>query len=310
MIFTGILTPLFAIIGYRDHLRISKWTSALWFELGWTVVIMVIDFIVTVGHSSIKTARKSLVTVSYFETIVLIIYGFVLISLVLLQHRKFPVVPIWEDSVHTVQWLESSAPAERGNPSTSPFPPGKGIIPPWQQEHDSQMNEKTFITSPTPYNGYVNAHPFWQDRMQRQAVLEDDMAYIVQRYGLEAEATHLKPTPSKSHKSKHSKKPSIRDLEISRPVPMASTVKRANTVAARTFEPTIHYAHRRGASVGSYDSLQRGPAPPRIHIAHSNLDVPMDVDVSYPESAVTAQRTLGRRSMALGSRTLASRTLV
>ncbi|KAG8867775.1 hypothetical protein FRC20_004898, partial [Serendipita sp. 405] len=179
MIFTGILTPLLAIIGYRDHLSISKWTSALWFELGWTVVIMVIEFVVTVAHSSVKTARKSLVAVSYFQTIVLIIYGLVLCGMVLLQHRKFPVVPIWEVSVHSVQWLESSAPAERSNPSAAPFSPGKGIIAPWQQPFTPGANEKTFVASPS---GYVNAHPFWQDRIQRQAVIEEDMAYIVQRY--------------------------------------------------------------------------------------------------------------------------------
>ncbi|KAG8826898.1 hypothetical protein FRC19_006771 [Serendipita sp. 401] len=301
MIFTGILTPLLAIIGYRDHLSISKWTSALWFELGWTVVIMVIEFVVTVAHSSVKTARKSLVAVSYFQTIVLIIYGLVLCGMVLLQHRKFPVVPIWEVSVHSVQWLESSAPAERSNPSAAPFSPGKGIIAPWQQPFTPGANEKTFVASPS---GYVNAHPFWQDRIQRQAVIEEDMAYIVQRYGLETEAAKLKPIPSKSQKSKHSKKPSIRDLEISRPVPMASTVKRANTLSSRNVEPTSRYAHRRGASVGSYDQLQRGAAPPRIHFVQPGLDVPVDVDVSYPEPAVTAQRALGNRSMGLASRTL------
>lgn len=138
-------------------------------------------------------------------------------------------------------------------------------------------------------DGYANAHPFWQERVQRQAVVEDDMAYIIQRYGLNLEADKLARQPTTG--GKHKRKGSIRDLEISRPVPVPSTVRRANTIASGFHGPLTRQGHQRAAP-----SLT-------IDLPRSNLDVP--VDVAPPAPAMTRIHVNAHtRSLGLAGRTL------
>lgn len=309
-ILTGTVSPILAIIGWRDHLPISRWTSKLSFELGWVMIIMLIDFIIAVGHSSVRGANKSLVAILYLETISVIIYALGLGGMILLQHRRFPQVAIWNVSVQSVQWLESAQPAERGNPTTPPATSGGGKIAPWQIYDDMQevkLDEKRTFASPTSMdNKYIGAHPFWQTQSDRNACIEDDMAYIVQRYGLDANTAQIKSNPSKT--SMHVKKPSVRNLEISRPLPAMTNLRRAQTLATRVPDQAGRYTHGRASSVGTYDRLYRGEpkAPLHLHIPSPTLDVPVDVEsVAYPDiSARNSRRTIGNPSMGLASRTL------
>jgi hypothetical protein len=307
-IFTGTLSPILAIIGWRDHLPISKWTSKLSFELGWVMTVMLIDFIIAVGHSSVRGANKSLIAILFLETISIILYALALGGMILLQHRRFPEVAVWDHSIQSVQWLESAQPAERGNPTTPPATSGGGKIAPWQiyeEMQDVKLDEKRAFASPaSPNNTYVGAHPIWQMHVDRQAGIEDDMAYIVQRYGLDANTAQLKTNTS--NPSKHAKKSSIRGLEISRPMPAVTNVRRAHTIATKVSGQTGRPTHGRTSSLGTYDHLYRGEPKPSLHLQVPTLDVPIDVESGmYPDgSPQVSQRMIGNRSLGLASRTL------
>jgi len=163
--------------------------------------------------------------------------------------------------------------------------------------------DSTFLPQSTlsPNAGYVNAHPFWQERVQRQVAADDDMTYIIQRYGLNIEADRLTAKNSKSSsQGKHGRKLSIRDRGISRSVPVASTVRRANTLAPNALTNHTRHGHQRGGS------LQARATPSlTLDIPHPTLDVP--VDVVPPEPAATRAIHINQTTRSLG---LAGRTLI
>lgn len=320
ILFTGVLAPLLALVGYRDQIRTSKFTSAIWFEFGWTSIIMVMDFSVAVAYSAIQDASKAMVGFTFVQTITMMIYILALGSLILLQHRTFPEMSVWKHSVQSVQWLRSSVIIDPSNP---PAPPrvcmtsgdGKGqpIIPPWDHHYDDmheiKLDGPNYAAGPmAPESNYVNAHPFWQARVQRQAVAEEDMAYIVQRYGLNIEANKMKPQFSKPVGSGHVKRPSIRGLEISRPVPVASTIRRANTLTTPGTEFPRRYKHQHTGSMDTWDRpIRRGPPTSlRVQIPStaSGIDVPEDVLAMPAPTARIIHPNPATRSLGLASRTL------
>jgi hypothetical protein len=318
ILFTGVLAPLLALVGSRDHIRTSKFTSAMWFEFGWTLVIMVIDLTIAVAYSTIQDASKVMVGFTFVETITMMIYILALGGLILLQHHRFPELSVWKHSVQSVQWLRSSVFIDPSNP---PAPPrlcvtmgeGKGepIIPPWDHHYDDMHEIKLDSNSPIyPENSYVSAHPFWQAQVQRQVVAEEDMAYVVQRYGLNVEANKMKPHFSKPAGSGHVKRPSIRGLEISRPVPVASTVRRANTLTTLSSEFPLRYKHQHTGSMDTWDRpIRRGPPTAlrvKIPSTASGIDVPEDVlslSAPVPAARITHPKPV-TRSLGLASRTL------
>ncbi|CAG8709117.1 9512_t:CDS:1 [Acaulospora colombiana] len=226
-------------------------------------------------------------------------------------------MPVWKLSVHAVQWLRSSAPKDPVRPLTPTrvtVMDKEGniqtIIPPWEHKFDGEgegdmqdvkIPEPTYITGlSSPDNTYVNAHPFWQERVQRQAIADDDMAYVVQRYGLNLRAEKLETKQPSARRGSHAKRPSIRELEISRPIPVASTIRRANTLATGQMGAPHRYQHQRGGSIDTYHrhSLQ-------LYSPNAALDVPDDVAPNpFPATRVIHPNPQTR---ALG---LAARTLV
>jgi hypothetical protein len=198
------------------------------------------------------------------------IYAAGLGAMVLLQHRKFPEVNIWRSSVHTVHWLRSSDTID----PLSPPPPGpvfvsaggghpKQFLAPWNRnsqfdiKHSDEKSKYSISPMlPTVHDG--DAHPFWQERVQRQATVEDNMAYVVERYGLAMDAPRPRP---QLKAGKHGRRPSIRDLDISRPIPVVTTVRRANTLASAQFDrevPARRYGHQRSGSMNTTNALERG----------------------------------------------------
>ena len=222
--------------------------------------------------------------------------------------------------MQSVRWLRSSTPIDPNLPPTPSrlrilITGGKtqAIIPPWEHHaddmHEIKLDEPKYaIGSSPPERSYVNAHPFWQERVQRQAAAEDDMAYMAQRYGLDFGTNKPKSQGNKSQRKSHTKRPSIRGLEISRPVPIPSTIRRANTVATATAEFPRRNKHQNTASLDTSDRPLRRPQPAFLRVqipsTASALDVPEDVSVAAPTTSVVypipATRSLG----------LASRTLV
>jgi len=313
---TGVLAPLLALVGYRDHIRTSKFTSAIWFEFAWTVIIMVIDFTVAVAYTAVQEdTSKVMIGFAFVQTVTMMLYTLALGGLILLQHHRFPELSVWKYSVQSIQWLRSAVIIDPSNPPAPPricITTGDGktqpIIPPWDHHYDDMHEIK--LSGPnsavSPEDSYVNAHPFWQARVQRQAVAEEDMAYIARRYGLNVPANKMKPLFSKPAGSGHAKRPSIRDLEISKPIPVASTVRRANTLTALATEyPRLH-KHQHTGSMDNWDRPIRRAPPPFLRVqipsTASAIDVPEDVleipdPVVYP---IPPTRPLG----------LASRTLV
>lgn len=306
LIVIGVLIPIFAIIGYRDRIRTSKVTSAIWFEHGWCTVFMVVDFVIAVAQSSIKGASKTAIALTWLQTVALMVYTIGLSALILLQHKKFPDVAVWKSSVQSVQWLRSSETIDTSvPPSPSAFPDSNRAKAPWEIYTDDMQEIKLGGPNPaknafSPEPNYVGAHPFWQEHVQRRAVLEDDMAYIIQRYGLNVEAE--KRLSNKPNGTKHAKRPSIRDLEISKPIPVASTIRRANTLAGNLSGAPRRFGHQRGESLQTTHVMP----PLRLDIPKSNLDVPVDA-ISIPETAATTKTSkinTGTRSLGLAGRTL------
>jgi hypothetical protein len=315
---TGALAPLLALVSYRDHIRTSKFTSAIWFEFAWTAIIMVIDFSVAVAYSTIQDASKVMIGFAFVQTATMMVYTLALGGLIILQHHRFPELSVWKYSVQSIQWLRSAVIVDPSNPPAPPrifITAGDGksqpVIPPWDHHYDDmheiKLDGSKYAASPTsPEDNYVNAHPFWQARVQRQAVAEDDMGYVVRRYGLNVEANKMKPHFNKPAKSGHAKRPSIRGLEISKPVPIPSTVRRANTLTALTTEIPRRNRHQNASSMDTWDRPIRRAPPPFLRVqipsTASAIDVPEDVldipdPVAYP---IPTTRPLG----------LASRTLV
>jgi hypothetical protein len=173
--------------------------------------------------------------------------------------------------------------------------------------HEIKLDGPMFAANPiSPEDKYVNAHPFWQARVQRQAVVEEDMAYIVQRYGLNVETNKMKPHFNKPNGSGHAKKLSIRELEISRPVPIPSTIRRANTVAAPASQYSRRYGHKQTNSIDTWERPVRREPPAflRLQIPSTALDVPEDV-VAFPDPvAKVIYPNPATRSLGLASRTL------
>jgi hypothetical protein len=308
IIFLGVFVPIMATLGYRDQLPTSKVTSAIWFELGWCTVVLVIDSVVAIAQSSIGDASKTAVALTWLQTVAVIVYTLGLSAAVLLQHKMFD-VPVWKLSVQSVQWLRSPEPIHHSQPPSPSFFASAGspkIRPPWDTVNSPDMEEvkldepiyvqKAVLPEPT----YIGAHPFWQAHVKRQVAVDDDMAYVIRRYGLNIEAE--KRLSNKPNGSKHAKKPSIRDLGISRPVPVESTIRRANTLAGSTAEAHRNFGHQRGGS------LQHSRAVPtlRLDIPKSDLDVPVDV-IAIPEPAATKTIHFDNHSRSLG---LAGRTLI
>jgi hypothetical protein len=236
------------------------------------------------------------------------VYTLGLSVIVMLQHRMFD-VPVWKLSAQSVQWLRSPEPVHHSQPPSSAFFASAGsskIRPPWDTINSPDMeevklDEPTYVKKAVlPEANYIGAHPFWQARVQRQVAVDDDMSYVIQRYGLNLEAE--KRLSNKPNGRKHAKKPSVRDLEISRPVPVASTVRRANTLTGNTAEAHRNFGHQRGGS------LQTSRAVPklRLDLPKSDLDVPVDA-VAIPEPAATKTIHFDINSRSLG---LAGRTLI
>jgi len=307
IIFLGVFVPIIATLGYRDRLRISKVISAIWFEFGWCTVVVVIDFVVAIAQSAIGDASKTAVALTWLQTIAVMVYTLGLSVFVMLQHRKFD-APVWKFSAQSVQWLHSPEPVHHSQPPSPTLFASAGspkIRPPWDTVYSPDM-EEVKLDEPTcvkkavlPEANYIGAHPFWQARVQRQTALDDDMAYVIQRYGLNLEAE--KRLSNKPNGGKHAKKPSIRDLEISRPVPVTSTVRRANTLASNTAEAHRNFGHQRGGSL----QLSRAVPKLRLDIPKSDLDVPVDVvAIPKPAATKTIHFDIDSRSLGLAGRTL------
>jgi hypothetical protein len=311
---TGVLVPLFGLVGYRDPIGAFKFVSTVWFELGWTTTIMLIDFIVAVVHASVKQSAKAMTALMFLETIAIMVYVMGLGAIVFMHRRKFPDMPMWKLSVQAVQWLRSSAPRDPVRPLTPTrvtVMDKEGniqtIIPPWEHKFESEddtqevkIPEPTYITGlSSPDNTFVNAHPFWQERVQRQAIADDDMAYVVQRYGLNLQAEKLETKPNNARRGSHAKRPSIRELEISRPIPVASTIRRANTLATGQMGAPRHYQHQRGGSIDTYHrhSLQ-------LYSPNAALDVPDDVVPNPFPSTRLIHPNPQTRALGLAARTL------
>lgn len=299
VIMTGIIAPILCVLGYRSHLRISKITSAMWFEVSWITVLMVVDFIIAVSYSTVSNATKTMIGLTFTQMIFTMIYALGLGAMVLLQHRKFPQVNIWRSPVHTVQWLRSPESVDPfGPPASGPFFISAGKHPkqflaPWNRDsrlETKHADEKSKYSIspmlPSVYDG--DAHPFWQERVQHQATVEDNMAYVVERYGLSVDAPRPRP---QLKAGKHGRRPSIRDLEISRPVPVVTTVRRANTLASAQLDRDAprRYQHQRSSSMitQSTSMLERGrpgraAPPPALRLRSpspiSSINYPLIVD--------------------------------
>jgi hypothetical protein len=303
LIFLGVFVPIVACLGYRDTIRTSKLTSAIAWEFGWCTFVMVIDFVVAVAQSSLKDASKVAVALTWLQTVAIFVYTLGLSAAVLMQHKTFPDVAVWGLSVQSVQWLRSSEPVHHSQPP-SPFASAgeRKIRAPWEidspEMQEIKLDEPKKALSPEPT--YVGAHPFWQARVQRQVAVEDDMAYIIARYGLNIEAE--KRLSNKPNGTKHAKKPSIRDLEIGKPIPVASTVRRANTLTSGSTDAPRQFGHQRGGSL----QISRTMPPLRLDIPKASLDVPVDV-ISIPEPAADKAIHFNHTSRSLG---LAGRTLI
>jgi hypothetical protein len=244
---------------------------------------------------------------------IVMVYVMGFATIIFMHRRKFPDMPMWKFPVQAVQWLRSSAPKSSSrsltsSPVTITTKDGhvQAIIPPWQHNCEGDMqevklDEPTYITGPSsPDHAYVNAHPFWQERVQRQAVADDDIAYVVQRYGLNLQVEKLEVKQNNARRSSHAKRPSIRELEISRPIPVASTIRRANTLASGQMGAPRRYQHQHSGSIDTYHrhSLQ-------VYSPNAALDVPDDVAPNpFPASRLIHPNPATR---ALG---LAARTLV
>jgi hypothetical protein len=235
--------------------------------------------------------------------------------LIWLQHRRFLNVTVWKLSVHKVQWLRSSDPVSPGNPREPPqtSPNGKApILPPWdvnyEDMHEIKLDGADFAGPISP-DKYVNAHPFWQAPVQHQVMVEQDVAYVAQRYGLAVETNKMRPHFTKPQGSGHVKKLSIRELGISKPMPAASTVRRAHTLTAPSMEQSRRYRHQQSGSIDSFTRpFARGPAASlRLQVPSPTLDVPEDV-VRKPAPAAKASLGLASRTLVGSSRPKASGT--
>ncbi|KIM22709.1 hypothetical protein M408DRAFT_332764 [Serendipita vermifera MAFF 305830] len=304
----GILAPLFTLASFRDHYG-PKFTSTICFEFSWTATIAFVDFVVAVAYSAVPDASKAMIAFAFVQTITMMLYVIGFGGLIWLQHRRFLNVTVWWLSAQTVQWLRSSDPVIPGNPSEPPCvsPSGKTVIPPWDLRYDDmheiKLDGPKFAGAISP-DKYVNAHPFWQERVQRQVEIESDIAYVAQRYGLDIEANKMKPHFGKTQG--HAKRPSIRELGISRPIPAISTVRRANTLAAPSLEQSRHHKHQQSGSIdGFVRPTRRGPPPHlRLQVPSVALDVPEDVIALPTPAAKVVHPNPATRSLGLASRTL------